>query len=131
MSQSLTLSTRSDKVFLHDPHIASRASYLLLKAHYTELILAEWEEFRNEIFDEFEAIHHTLSCCYCNKTNLVREIIDPCNKDQLKTLATIEHIVALSKGGKKYDKTNCTIACFPCNNRRKNKAISWMNSLNH
>jgi 5-methylcytosine-specific restriction endonuclease McrA len=117
----LILSTRADKVFVIDPHITSRASYLLLKSHFTEQILAEWESFRNEIFDEFESIHHTLFCCYCKTPNLVREINDPCDKEQLKTLATIEHIIPLSQGGHKYEKSNCTVACFPCNNKRKNK----------
>lgn len=113
----LILSTRADKVFVEEPESTSRASYLLLKDYFTKQILDEWEKFRNAFFDK----HEPLTCHYCSKTGLVREIQDPCNKEQLKTLATVDHIIPLSKGGKKYDESICVVACFPCNNRKKDK----------
>ncbi|MDD5650641.1 MAG: HNH endonuclease [Candidatus Nanoarchaeia archaeon] len=117
----LYLSTNADKVFVEEPFVQSRASYLFLRDQMQKIVMEEWETFRNEIFDEFEAIHGELICQYCGAEHLVREILDPCDKAQLKTLATIDHIVALSLGGSKWDKSNCTIACHPCNNHKKNK----------
>lgn len=118
----LYLSTNADKVFVEDPIVQSRASYLLLRDQMQRLVMEEWETFRNEIFDEFEALHGSLICHYCGAENLVREILDPCNKAQLKTLATIDHIVALANGGLKWDKKNCAVACHPCNNHKKDKS---------
>jgi 5-methylcytosine-specific restriction endonuclease McrA len=117
----LILSTKADKVFVEYPHRESRASYLLLRDQLVKVMIDEWEVFRNQIFDDYEAQHHTLTCHYCKRSGLVREIQDPCDRSQLKTLATIDHIVALSKGGKKYDRENCRISCSPCNNKRGNK----------
>lgn len=117
----LYLSTNIDKVFVEEPSIQSRASYLLLKDQMQKIVMLEWEAFRNEIFDEYELTHDSLECFYCDKPHLVREISDPCDKDQLKILATIDHKTALSRGGKKWDKSNCVIACFPCNNKKKDK----------
>jgi len=73
-----------------------------------------WLEFRDVLIDEELKEHGELFCRYCGKRNLVREspFKDPDN------LATIDHIKPLSKGGKRYDKSNCAIACLPCNKKK-------------
>jgi 5-methylcytosine-specific restriction endonuclease McrA len=111
------LATKRNKVFVDNPPIKSRASLLLLKEQLGEEERSEWIEFRNEFFDENEP----LICHYCKKTNLKREIVDHTDRSQLDILATIDHVVALANGGARYDKKNCVVSCFPCNNNKKDR----------
>lgn len=115
----LILGTKSNRIYVEDPHLSSRAAYLLLKREYERQVLAQWETFRNSFFDK----HEPLTCFYCGKTNLVREIIDPCDPQQRNILATIDHLEALSNGGSQYDEANCVVACQPCNTKKQSKKI--------
>ena len=114
----MKLGTKRNKIFVEDPHITSRAAYILLKHRFEKQLLEEWEVFRNAFFDKHG---EPLTCFYCGKTNLVREVTDSSNKKQLETLATVDHIVALANGGQRYDEDNCVVACHPCNSRKRNK----------
>ena len=67
--------------------------------------------FRREYLSRFDV----LECFYCGKTNLKVET------DNEKELATVDHVVPLSKGGDKYDPENLVVACFSCNNNKKDK----------
>lgn len=43
------------------------------------------------------------------------------DKKLLEELATIDHIKPISKGGKRYERDNCMIVCFPCNQRKADR----------
>jgi len=118
-SCKLVFGTKANRIFVEDPHLTSRAAYLLLKREYERQVLAQWEAFRNSFFDK----HEPLTCFYCGKTNLVREITDLCDVKQRSILATIDHFEALSNGGSQYDESNCVVACQPCNTKKQSKKI--------
>ncbi len=58
-------------------------------------------------------------CFYCPRhTYLPRRGHAP-----TKGMATLEHIVPLSRGGARDPKENCVIACYACNQARGNMPI--------
>lgn len=118
-SCKLVFGTKANRIYVEQPDLTSRAAYLLLKREYERQVLAEWEAFRNSFFDK----HEPLTCFYCGKISLVREIIDPCDSRQRSILATIDHLEALSNGGSQYDEANCVVACQPCNTKKQSKKI--------
>jgi len=40
---------------------------------------------------------------------------------QASNLATIDHVRPVSKGGARYDVENCVVACYACNQSKKDK----------
>lgn len=125
MTAALTL--RRDRVYVEDAHPQSRAALLYLRAYFGELESDEWLRFRLEFLKSFE----TLTCHYCGKENLVIELecqqrCSSCSKrkrrcEELKTLATLDHVVPRAKGGAEYDPDNLVVACFPCNQEKADK----------
>lgn len=63
----------------------------------------------------------SLSCSYCPKTNLIIEL------DGMKvpngSKATIDHIVAISKGGALFDYANLCVSCGKCNSNKGSKSL--------
>lgn len=92
----------------------SLAALVLLTSVYHRLEVEEWVNFRSEYLGQFDV----LECFYCGKTNLKAETE---NKDEL---ATVDHVVPLGKGGDRYDPDNLVVACFRCNNNKKDK-VDW------
>lgn len=78
-----------------------------------------------------------LRCTYCNKGPLVIYDINPkevttdmlldpnikISKFNRRDGATCDHMQPQSRGGSKFDYSNLTVACEPCNKRKSNK--SW------
>ena len=113
-------------------HIQSPAHALLLKEWYQsqdrEWILKRhgyriWLRFRKrELRLMKKKGKGCLSCKYCGLKNLI-----PNHKTkgvQKKYFATIDHVIPLSKGGKKYDSENLVVACMPCNTKKGDSLIS-------
>jgi len=109
--------TKKNRIYSRNPNIQSRASYLLLRQELTANSILPWLKFRENYLDQFEV----LTCSKCGKTHLKKEIEDNSDPEQLKELATVDHIIPLSKGGKKYSRKNMQVMCHTCNNRKGNK----------
>ena len=102
------------------PHIKSCAAAILLCKKYRKLELFTYLKFRKEFMDTFS--DDELICNYCGKENLIREIPDGETK-QPSNLATIDHVIPISKGGQRDDPNNCVISCYSCNQKKKNKIL--------
>lgn len=59
---------------------------------------------------------------YCFKGVLYRRCW-MCSNILTRTTATVDHLIATSEGGGD-DWDNLRLACFPCNNRRKNNPLT-------
>ena len=95
-------------------------------------MLDEWFSFRDRYLDEILSIVPVLCCHYCGKQPLVREVDDPSDKSKLHWLATLDHVNARASGGGEYDKSNLVIACFPCNNKKKDMPLDqWQKRRNN
>ena len=120
------------KILIEDPHIQSNASYLLLKNIYKlrerkegRTAVPEWRRwltFRNKYLRRQRRLNKgNLICAYCKSEFLDPNLNNPFRKKIRKT-ATVDHIQALSKKGKRYDGKNMCVCCNKCNNRKKDKA---------
>lgn len=110
---------RRQIVMVAEPHVNSMAALVLLGRGYRKAEMAEWFDFRNELLDEAEKRDGRLACHYCGRDDLIRELPDYVKK--AANLATIDHVVPVSKGGKKFEKSNCVVACYGCNQRKADK----------
>jgi 5-methylcytosine-specific restriction endonuclease McrA len=91
------------KYFLLDRTIFSERRMLKIRTRWMK------EQVKNS-----RCCFHTskLRCKICGRSGL-----DPFTKDKNK-LATLDHIVELSKGGSWDDPNNFQVACYRCNARR-------------
>lgn len=98
---------------------------------------AKWLQFR----DHFVAKQTKLACLYCNKVLLSDAPTMPCKlKDHIfrrkkhipkQDIATIDHVIPVSKGGAKFDENNMVIACHSCNGSKADKSfIEFMEQKN-
>jgi 5-methylcytosine-specific restriction endonuclease McrA len=110
----------TELVLTEEPTLKSRAALVLLHRKLVRESLKQWFDFRDAFFNTFEV----LTCHYCHKENLVREVQNNHDKQQLKYLATVDHVVPVSKGGEWYDPKNCVVACFPCNSHKADKLLN-------
>jgi len=108
------------RVFVKNPHLKSHASLVKLKRELAMERLTKWLKFRDEFIDHSIIKHGELKCVYCNKINLLRQV-DDTDKDLLRSLATIDHVTPLAKGGDEFDYDNLVIACRPCNEKKGDK----------
>ena len=75
-----------------------------------------------DVTTRFEVVSKSdvkLKCHYCGKTGLVKDIEDMSSAAQRSILATIDHVIPISKGGKRFDVSNCVVACYKCNSKKK------------
>ena len=63
----------------------------------------------------------SLKCSYCHKDNLTIELEGM--KVPRHKIATIDHVVPISKGGAIYDVDNIVVACGVCNGRKSNMSV--------
>lgn len=63
----------------------------------------------------------SLKCSYCHKDNLTIELQGM--KVPRHKIATIDHVVPISKGGAIYDVDNIVVACGVCNGRKSNMSV--------
>jgi 5-methylcytosine-specific restriction endonuclease McrA len=62
-----------------------------------------------------------LCCVYCPKDNLIIELEGMVVSNGNK--ATIDHIIAISKGGAMFDHENICVACGTCNSKKSDKPV--------
>jgi 5-methylcytosine-specific restriction endonuclease McrA len=97
-------------VTIDDPAISSRAAYVLLSQKYKDREVEEWIALKRGFLKKTLEKNGDLICHYCGKTGLRMEP-DPSGR-KLGTLATIDHVVPISKGGKEKEESNFVIACW-------------------
>ncbi len=75
-----------------------------------------WLTFRDDYIRKYKKKHKVLTCQnpYCGKTDLEESGDGP-------NVATIDHIIPVSTGIDKYDKSNFQILCAHCNSKKKDK----------
>jgi len=129
--------TKQNQIILCDKnaYIKSRAAYLLLRnklmfqdEDYLEELnsLWDWLDFREEfLLEEQKKMGGNLKCHYCPKDHLEiggKRPEDLAANNKNKRLATVDHVLATSEGGKKYDKSNMVVSCRKCNGKKSNKS---------
>lgn len=88
--------------------------------------LKMWLVFRKEFIRAELSKNNKLTCAYCGREDLIEGYHEFDKKhlnNNIPNLATIDHIMPLSKNGRRYDRKNCCIACKNCNKRKDNKNI--------
>ena len=103
-----------------EPHVASMASLVLLTRDYRKGEMEAYLALREALMDECEAQNGCLRCHYCGREDLLREQPETTYR-QPANLATVDHVVPVSKGGDKFDKDNCVIACHACNEKKADR----------
>ena len=63
-----------------------------------------------------------LKCAYCQREYLDSNKNNPF-REREREVATVDHIIATSKGGKKYDEKNMCVSCEVCNNAKKDLGL--------
>lgn len=106
------------------------ASYVLLKSYY-------WQRDENNInsianrmrkigfsrtyLKHIQQTTGTLTCTYCHKPDLIIELDGMKVPNRQK--ATIDHILALSKGGALFEYANICVCCGSCNSKKGNMSV--------
>ena len=72
--------------------------------------------FSRNYLSEIQRREGSLTCTYCNKPNLKIELEGM--KVRNFIMATIDHIIPLSKGGLYFDYNNINVCCGQCNNKK-------------
>lgn len=114
---------------MENPNIQSAASYILLKNIYRlkekkegRTAVPEWRRwltFRNKYMRrQLKLSKGNLICFYCLINYLDPNMNNPYRK-KVRVGATVDHVIALAKGGGKYDEKNMCVCCDRCNNRKK------------
>jgi len=123
------------KIYVEPENYKSRAAYILLYDKLSALDdspdwaseLKLWLLFRKEYLQKVLLNEGKLVCSYCGREDLVEGYHSWRKKHRnmkIPNLATIDHIHPLSKGGEKYDTTNCCVSCRPCNSKKSNKILN-------
>lgn len=105
----------------------SLSSSILLRNHLrsqdVDFINSDWRkkvQFNIDFLKDQLQLHGTLTCVYCQKENLfIHE--DFTTEPSKYLLATVDHVIPTGKGGLEYDYSNMVIACWKCNNKKKDK----------
>lgn len=118
----MTAAYKRHNVRVKDPHPCSLAAGILLVRRLREVELGSWFTFRAEFLAKSKK-NGELVCHYCGKTGLQEDIEGLHSAAGLSTLATIDHVIPRSKGGAERDEKNLVVACFKCNQKKKDKII--------
>ena len=93
-----------------------------LRSRDVDYITSDWRiqlAYNVEFLKKQKKKYQVLNCSYCPKENLfINE--DFTRQPETEFLATVDHIVPISKGGDKLSYDNLTGACWDCNNKKKN-----------
>ncbi len=111
------------KTLLTNYYKALDADYIKNDIIRTQIINNEvlFSALRLEFFQKVKSQFGSLKCQICNNTDLVETIL---HKRKIPhNLATIEHVIPLSKGGLKYVEANFICTCIKCNNKRGDKPL--------
>lgn len=114
-----------DKHFVFEtyPVIQSLAAAMLLKKYYErrdpeireKVFSKQYRKIRKQFLKTSLKAYGKLICVYCKRNDLVIET------DDIKIKATIDHIIAVSRGGNKLDVNNMCVSCNKCNMKKGNK----------
>lgn len=101
-----------------EPHVQSPASLMLLNRELSQqdetiFNYQTWLEFRDKYFADIMERDFCIRCAYCCKD------LKPDSKDN-KEVATIDHVIPVSKGGDIFNLDNLVSACYTCNQRKGN-----------
>ena len=109
----------SERVNVCEPHVQSRAAYMLLVSCLRNQDRRyDWKRnlhFRKRFLDSFKKKHGDLYCEYCGKRPL---IYDGIGKEVKTFLATLDHVVPLSRGGIPFERSNIKVCCPQCNTKK-------------
>jgi 5-methylcytosine-specific restriction endonuclease McrA len=119
-----------DRVRVNNPHVQSLAALLLLNLKLRENDkTCDWKQnrgFRKRYLAAFKKHHGVLFCEYCGKRPLLVDgegLTLKKGKILKEFLATLDHIVPLSRGGAEFDPANIKLCCPQCNRDKDNKSI--------
>lgn len=96
------------------------AALVLLSIEYQREELRREIELRKKILREAFERDGRLVCAYCRREDLIPEMPSGRTR-QPGNLATIDHVVPVSKGGAKFDRDNCVVSCYLCNQKKADK----------
>ena len=107
-------------VLVEDPHPQSYAAQLKLRAQLLREAMKTgdewnyyfWASFRCKYLGRQRKEHGMLNCSYCDKKDLKIET------KAIELLATIDHVLPVSKGGAMFDESNLKVACYECNQKK-------------
>lgn len=105
-------------LLVREPHPQSLASLVLLTRKY---VLATrsiknyrlWLLYRKSLLKTLLKEKGSLDCHYCSKKGL------KINTNSEDKLATLDHVIPKSKGGPEYNKNNLVVACYKCNQKKR------------
>lgn len=106
-----------EKVFTADPHPHSRAALVLLQRSLVPFCAYRgyqgWLRFRIELLTRWLQERGELRCRYCDRGPL------PIEGFSDRDVATLDHFIPRSLGGDRFDESNLVVACFACNQRKR------------
>lgn len=114
-----------ERVLTREPDLQSRAALVLLVELYrakTRRYKPEWRTwltFRKRFLNK-KSKEGSLTCAYCGEPKLIKNgrVVGP------RKQATIDHVMPLAKGGKKYDEDNLAVSCRTCNENKADTIVS-------
>lgn len=80
------------------------------KINFSRSFLTRWKEK-----------HGAIACNYCKKTDLVIEYEDM--RVPTSVIATVDHVIPISRGGGVFDEKNVVPCCHKCNQKKGNKTL--------
>ena len=78
-----------------------------------------WGKFRAKFLKLKLKQHGTLTCWHCGESELIWDTINENPK-----VATVDHLVARSKGGNTFAENNLVVSCGPCNWNKSYRSVS-------
>lgn len=120
-------------IYNENVSIKSQSSLILLndylREHDEDYIKSLWElqEYLNRRYIYLLKIKKTrgdLVCHYCGKNHLeigFRSVVLSNQNNKNPKLATIDHVIPVSKGIDILDETNWVVSCKKCNNKKGSK----------
>lgn len=108
----------------------SRAAYILLTNYFRFLdedyiksmsSRCEMIEFSRDYLTKVKEREGIIICSYCGTSHLEIEYDGMHIRKEIK--ATIDHIVAISKGGDIFNPENIRVACEKCNTKKGDKSV--------
>lgn len=106
-------------ILVKEPNVQSLAALVLLtkKLAPKKTMYRCWLKYRAWYLKQHMLLFGNLSCFYCGKQSLKKQ--SNSNTD----LATLDHVKPISKGGDKFNSSNIVIACYSCNQRKRNMPV--------
>jgi 5-methylcytosine-specific restriction endonuclease McrA len=105
----LNMKCSKHEVLIEVPHIQSLGALVLLTKRYRMDEIQLWLDFRDEFLSS-----RPLVCHYCKRDDLIKDQPEGVVR-HVSNLATIDHVYPVSKGGPRYDPSNCVVSCLKCN----------------